>query len=113
MRGRTINKVTGRRMHSLIARIKLHMHYIPAFELNIADLPLLSFGVTAKHKAALLRSYENHYLFAHRVMLLSYRTYSRLESNLIPDKNCTLQDLQFLRVRYSSENRKNVLNILP
>jgi hypothetical protein len=40
-------------MQALVARIHLDVHDVPAFEMNITDLPLLSSGVAAKDKAAL------------------------------------------------------------
>src|ERR1700690_4550315 len=57
---RTVNDMTHSRMQALIAGIHLHVHYIPAFELDIADLPFLARAVAAEYKSALTGT--NHYI---------------------------------------------------
>src|SRR6266498_2503033 len=71
MGGWTIHKMTCSGMQTLVTRIQLHMHYVPTFEMNIADLPLLPLGIAVKDKATLLRSYEDQYLFIHKDLLSS------------------------------------------
>ena len=61
--------MTRCRMLTLIARVKLHVHHIPTFKVNIAGLPFLAFLIAVKNKATLVRSDEDHYLFAHDNLL--------------------------------------------
>ena len=63
--------MTRCRVKPLITRVHLDMHHIPAFELNVIHVPFFSPGIAFKDKAALLRSNENHDLFAHCQLLLN------------------------------------------
>jgi hypothetical protein len=46
------------------------VHHVPAFEMNVTDLPFLPLRVAIEDKAAFLRSYEDHDLFSHNTLLL-------------------------------------------
>src|SRR5687768_18581816 len=80
MGGRSIHKMTCRRVKPLITRVHLHMHHVPTFELNIIHLPLFSLIAAFKDEATLLCSNENHDLFAHHKLL---STRSRINVLLI------------------------------
>ena len=60
MGGGTIHKVTRRGVQTLIARVHLNVHHIPAFELDITDFPFFSFFIAFKDKTTLLRSDQHH-----------------------------------------------------
>ncbi len=56
-------------MQTLITGVKLHVHHIPALELNVAGIPFLATAIALKDKAAL--GGPNIYLhsLAHRFLL--------------------------------------------
>jgi hypothetical protein len=71
MGGRAIHKMTGGRMQTLVTRVHLDVHHIPAFELNITDLPFFALFIAFENKSALLRPNQDHNLFAHDHLLCS------------------------------------------
>jgi len=52
-----------RRVQALVARVELHMHDVPAFELQVTDLPLFSLAIAGKDKATLTRADEHFHLW--------------------------------------------------
>lgn len=76
MRGRAKDDVIDPRMQTPITRVELQMHHIPAFEVDVADLPLLPRGIAAENKSTLSCTNKNLYRFAHDNLQLGASIYA-------------------------------------
>ena len=69
---RAVDDVFHGGMQTLITGIHLHVHHVPALELNVADLPFLACGIARKDEAAFARAYQDIDLAAHVDSSLKY-----------------------------------------
>src|SRR5688500_951203 len=69
MGGGTIDEVTRRGMQAMVARVHLHVHHIPALEVDVTHIPFFAFLIALEYEATLFCSNEDQDLLTHNHLL--------------------------------------------